>query len=77
MSTFYVGSANKYAPGDTVTETAFFPEVELAKRAAQNRAQEIGLIHGFIYEVTHDIDETTDMPHRIPHKVIRMVNWSI
>jgi hypothetical protein len=77
MTDFYIGTATEYNVGDTVNETIFYNDPELARIGAQRRAEEVGQLFGMVYKVSHGIDETLETAERFPHKVIEMVDWSI
>lgn len=72
--TFYIGTEKEYAVGAEVDESVFFQTLEHARARAQVRAEEVGMLFGNVYEISHEVDEDFA---RHPDKVIRHVEWSI
>jgi hypothetical protein len=76
--TTYIGTSKEYREGDIVEEKLFYTDLELAKRGAQLRADRAGALFGMVYEISLEIDDRSlDVAVRVPHRVIKFVDWSI
>jgi hypothetical protein len=72
--TMYIGTVLTYAENQLVEDPLFFNTIDLAKGAAQRKAEENSMLFGSVYEITTIVDNN-GMRH--PYRVVKHVDWSI